>query len=714
MPKNRHSSEPSARHARADTGSPQRPISLARLAMGIAGLVIAIIASVMLVSDSLGLFTAPGCGEDGGCDKAVNGPLGSIEIFGTHWPSSFLGMAFFIAMLVTWIASRRRGVSIALVVMATLGGLASVFYIGAMVAGGYFCIWCTTAHAGNFLFIGAAIAGGGFVGAIGRPVGIAGVTFAAATVLLGVGRVQVETYLEEQRQADEDQTLAEIRDKVEEDRQQAATVAEDDDDDVADPAGQDPVNDDDDDADVATAVDADETPPDGWMPDPVEPEVAVQSDAFAFSKPLFKTDEEGFTGRYRIGPKEAPVRLVVFSSYECEFCSVLEREIFEILEEYDGVSFSHMHYTFDKDAWGQPCNPYVNRSQHPQGCEAATIAEAAGLLYGPEGFWRVHKMLFDVRYRIRQEPNWSPDMNQELSSLGYNPAEILRVARSEQTWQYVRDGIEMGQDLGLRQTPMIFLNGVEVTGWNRVGALKRIVGGVLADDPPALSPEADTPAGAIDKYIEDFLTASDRMEQPIASDAVQNFWGNPDAPLGMQVFMCMETPETAGPMIEALRTLHEQYPEAVKITFRHFPLNEDCNPMAETMRSANSCSMHKAMETAGRLGGNEAFLAMLGYINANRSGWTRFAVRDAAARVGLDPDEFLELYESPEVAAAVLADADWLFNVAKYRALRPIVFVSGTGERRDVFRRVDRFAFEGDTTSVLEGIIRTRLGSEDD
>ena len=50
------------------------------------------------------------------------------------------------------------------------------------------------------------------------------------------------------------------------------------------------------------------------------------------------------------------------------------------------------YFPFNSD-----CNPFVTKTLHSNACWAARAAETAGMLWGPEGFWKMHVWLFDRR-----------------------------------------------------------------------------------------------------------------------------------------------------------------------------------------------------------------------------------------------------------------------------------------------------------------------------
>ena len=91
------------------------------------------------------------------------------------------------------------------------------------------------------------------------------------------------------------------------------------------------------------------------------------------------------------GPADAAHTVVVFSDFECircrEFAAFFRQKI--ELNERLSVRIVFKHYPLNPE-----CNPHARRMTHPNACAAARAAEAARLIGGNEGFWRMHDQLF--------------------------------------------------------------------------------------------------------------------------------------------------------------------------------------------------------------------------------------------------------------------------------------------------------------------------------
>ena len=165
----------------------------------------------------------------------------------------------------------------------------------------------------------------------------------------------------------------------------------------------------------------------------------------------------------RLGPEAAPIRLVIFSDYQCEDCGYIEDDIFAFFVQRDDMSISVKQYPMCTD-----CNANVGVNLHPNACWAARAAETAGILYGNDAFWQIHEWLFQHEGFFTFE-----DMQSYVLEHEYDFDDWSRVMGSEETLRLVQQDIDEGFDLGIQRTPMIFINGVELKGWRVQGGVQR-------------------------------------------------------------------------------------------------------------------------------------------------------------------------------------------------------------------------------------------------
>ena len=202
---------------------------------------------------------------------------------------------------------------------------------------------------------------------------------------------------------------------------------------------------------------------------------AAVTDALVRSTPL--------QGRWRLGPEDAPIRLVMFTDPQCPDCKRVHGELETILESRDDISVEVKFFLFCKD-----CNERAaqqNLNLHPNACWGATVAELAGEYGGPEAFHRMLGWLFSVDGKFTSPAALQPGFA-EAGVTAYASDIVQAISTGalppDKKMLFEADARE-GVDLGLYYTPMAFLNGQEVKDVLRPGALRRAVDAVSATGP---------------------------------------------------------------------------------------------------------------------------------------------------------------------------------------------------------------------------------------
>ncbi|MEE8155838.1 MAG: thioredoxin domain-containing protein, partial [Phycisphaerales bacterium] len=381
-----------------------------RLVVGLASLALSLVASFALTAGHITKLQLPGCGTGSPCEQLTESAWGKLPLL--DWPVSFIGLAYFVALLFAWTAAYRSGsVSTGLKNLVRFGAAVSMMFVIVIFVQGHLCWYCLATHAGNLAFLVSIELAPKGAAAVRRSVAWIGGAFAAVTVV-EVGALGLVGRVIEQQRAESTQRI----------------------------------------------IDA---PDEERLP--------------------------AFTGRYRLGPAAALIRIVVISDYQCPDCRNIEFELKGILSRRDDVSLSAKQFPFCTG-----CNPHVTRNMHPNACWAARAAEAAGILRGNAGFWQMHRWLFD-----HQGSFTDSYLRSELVQFGYDPAEFESIMQGTKTLELVQGDIEEAMTLGLFQTPMIFINGVELKGWQVPGTLSRAVAAVAASKPPTATASADRPMSAL-------------------------------------------------------------------------------------------------------------------------------------------------------------------------------------------------------------------------
>ncbi len=560
---------------------------------GAVSLLLAVAASVVLVVQRHGDLRLPGCGLQSACATITSGPWGRLP--GLDWPLSHIGAAYFLALLLTWLVRGGRLGSLRWVMR--VGVLGSLLLMAVMVQGAALCPYCLMVHLGNLGCWGVVEFYS--VSADGSKSTMR--VFAASWgVLLGV-----LIGLDEVAKREETQAAEQSR------RESVVNITN------SDASGS-----------TRSLRDA-----------------SGKSSSNVSSVPLETSEGSSpFTGRYRVGPEVAAIRLVIISDYQCPDCRGIEQQLRQVLEERDDVSFSAKHFPFCVE-----CNraaKAAGKNLHPNACWAARAAEAAGILGGDAGFAKMHRWLFDQKGTFTES-----QLHEAAADLGFQADTFLKEWKGQETLGRVKEDIEEAMELGLHQTPMIFVNGQELKGWQAPDALLRTVEEVAKTAPTPATAGADQPPRGTDKY---FLDWQEAPRQTMPADRSRFPMGSPE---GVEVVMWgdFQEPYTAD-LDRNLRRLLRARP-TLRYDFRHYPFHQDCNPTVPRSQHPYACVMSKAAEAAGQVSGSEAYWTMHAWLMEHSATFQPGDLEEAGRTQGLDMGQFQAAMDSDAVEQAIREDA---------------------------------------------------------
>ncbi|HWL94901.1 MAG TPA: DsbA family protein [Phycisphaerae bacterium] len=615
---------------------------------GLLLLAIAATMTVLLVIDHFDLMALPGCGEGGGCAEVTRGKWGKVP--GTGHLVSFVGLAYFLGLLIAWALS-PKGVSSSFKVIVRVGVLLSLGFIAIMIAEGHLCWYCLITHQANLAFW--LLLEFGRIPAIesSRAPAALGAVFALATAGLFVANRSHSEQLVAERNLQADESVQEII---------AASTQP-----ASQPAAE------------ATVVATDQ---------PDAPDQPVEK-------------SEPFTGRYRTGPEAAPVRMLMITDYQCPDCRAVEAVAKKLVDQHKDVSLSIKHFPFD-----QSCNRHMSRTMHGNACWAARAAETAGLLRGNEGFWEMHHWLFD-----RKGSFTDAELNAALAEMGYDPQEFTGIMTGPQTLELVQADIEEAGEVGVFFTPMIFINGVHLRGVFEANAdkLRRSVEVLLAQNLPALTAEQDRKPTAIETVIGDWREEYQRRLPPDSHP-----WLKGPATARLQIVLWGDFQEewTAAADRAIVKWLEGK--NDVSYSYRHFPFNQACNSVVSRTAFPHSCTAAKAAEAAGLLAGVDGYWKMHDWLMSHRTEVNDQSISAAAQELGFEAGAFTAAMADPQVAAAIEEDckaaktSPTATNLLLYRGSIPTIFINGRAtprfrlDRNLVIDRILDAAREGEGDGV--------------
>lgn len=161
--------------------------------------------------------------------------------------------------------------------------------------------------------------------------------------------------------------------------------------------------------------------------------------------------------------------------------------------------------------------------------------------------------------------------------------------------------------------------------------------------------------------------------------------GNPSAPHTAVVFSDFQCPACRGFAELFESQVLPSLGDRVRIVYKHFPLEPECNPLLPQTVHAQACEAADVAEAARSIGGSDAFWKMHDRLFANQAGlgeapWTRLATE-----AGLDPDRIAELAASRAFRDRIREDAE--LGARLQVQSTPTVFLDG--KKMEQWQRVD-------------------------
>lgn len=647
-------------HSQSGSAASSRSVAPA-FALGLVGLVIALAGAGMLVLHHFGTIELAGCGVGDACDKATKGPMGRI----LGWPVSFLGLAGFAGLLAAWLACKGRAPAW-LGWVARLAIAASLIYIGAMLALDAMCPYCLTVHAGNLIFLlgvewsrtiptrsaspAAKTVAAPQMPSLRAAVALGGVALLATVVLAGVNS-KSQSAADAKAEAARQAAAAQI----------AARNAQN----TAPTANTTPTP-------SPTAPTTTTNPP---VPDATSAATAPATAPATATAPTTATTispdapvVEPVTGRFRFGPDKAKVRIVLFTSYQCPDCFKIDQELMDLMKSVPDLAVSIRYFPLSNK-----CNPNVPNDPQPNSCWAARAAEAAGRLYGRDGFWKMHQWLF-----ARRGSFTDAELDAGLAQLGFDRAKFLPVMTGLDTQQAVTQDIELGVHYGLRQTPMIFINGIELKGWMAPQALTRTINEVLATNPVAAGPEKDLPPTGAEKFLEDWrLSAKVVIPDALLTRSI----GPEDATVRVLVIGDYQEPGTAE--VDAICRLFAKIPPSgrtaetlvIRYSFVAFPVDQSCNPSTQRSVYPKGCLAARAAEGAEVIAGADGFWAMHDWLMSHQADLSQETLLAAAPSLSLDAAQLSDAMTQDFIDQSIAQRARGAMNLG-LRSV-PRIYVNG-------------------------------------
>jgi protein-disulfide isomerase len=600
---------------------------------GIVALLVALIISLLLSAKHIWSLSVAGCGAGGGCEWTLNGPYSRfLGIAVAYW-----GAGFFAALLLLWSTATVQERPTRICWLARAGAVVSLTFVGIMVFTAHLCPWCLAVHGANLLFwilveLSSRLSSGAEQPNFWKHMAALIVAGLLVTVLQGLDwREQLSVQATQHEAALKSLAAMQVG--------------------------------------APDSMPIEQFPS---APEPIKPSPTDRPD-----RVLKKAEGNRFGGRYWLGSSTPKVRIVLFHDYQCELCFQVEDIIKGLLAERSDLAVSVKQWPFDSS-----CNRFILGSNpHPGACLASRAAEAAGLLGGDSIFWKLHYWLVERGGRIDDQ-----SIDQQVRGMGLEVEKFREILNGARVDSIIEADISEGMTYGLKWTPMVFVNGYQVQGWNTPGALPAAIdraAALAAANPRKL----DQPETAINLQLRAWQQEPIR-EIPI-TDA-DHIRGDRQAGTTLIAFgdlTCSYNAAFFGILEEAL-----EKNRSVRVVFKDFPLDGQCNDLVKREINPFGCFAARLAQAAGTLGGDVVYFKAAQWLLGHRTSITLYSAAELASILGLAESALGDALAAPGVEQQVVSDV----TLAKQLGVdtSPTVFVNG--------RRVSGWQTPGLLDQVLQ------------
>jgi len=328
------------------------------------------------------------------------------------------------------------------------------------------------------------------------------------------------------------------------------------------------------------------------------------------------------------GSKAAPVTIVLFSDFQCPFCSKVGPTMKQVEQAYAGkvrIVWKHQPLSF-----------------HPKALPAAKAAEAARV----QGkFWEMHDELF-----ANQQALDEPAFAAAVKKLGLDEARFRKDAAATSTAARITEDQQQAGSVGATGTPTLFVNCRKSVGAKPFESLKPIIDEEIAKADAAVAKGEKIDAA----FYERICAANVAAAPPVAAakpttnvvvalrpdDPAQ---GGARALVTVVEFSDFQCPFCSR-AVPVLKELEKALGKDVRVVWKHLPLSFHPNAMPAAIAAEAAREQGKFWEMHDKLFADQAAHSPATY-------------EKYAKELGLDLARFQASMKAPATRARVEADA---------------------------------------------------------
>ncbi|TNF29749.1 MAG: thioredoxin [Deltaproteobacteria bacterium] len=322
------------------------------------------------------------------------------------------------------------------------------------------------------------------------------------------------------------------------------------------------------------------------------------------------------------GAEDALVTMVVFSEFQCPFCSKVRPTLDQLMKDYEGkirMVFKSNPLPFHKNAQGAG--------------EAALCAKEQGK------FWEMHDKLFDNQRALE-----AANLETYASELGLDMDKFKACVAANKYKEQILADQELAGKVTARGTPNTFVNGRKLTGAKPVEEFKTVI-----DEEIKKAEALASTKGAKGQALYEEIVKNGKVFEPL-EEKVNEFkftestavHGKKDAKIVITLFSDFQCPfcsRVKAPLAE----VEKHYGDDVAVVFKHFPLSFHKSAMPASLAALCALEQGKFWELHDQLFDNQKALS-----NDDIKGY--------AKAVGLDETKFTACFDSAKYKGQIEAD----------------------------------------------------------
>lgn len=169
-----------------------------------------------------------------------------------------------------------------------------------------------------------------------------------------------------------------------------------------------------------------------------------------------------------LGDKNAPITIVEFADFQCPYC---KRMADTLRKDFLPSEGNHVRFVFRN----------YPLPMHPWAMTAAEMAKCV-TLQKPSEFWKVHDFLFENQSQLTAD-NIKDKLTQFIAAnVAIDQGQYRSCVDNDLAMGPVKKETDLGQKLGVRGTPAIFINGAFYSGFKDAPQLRALIEGAQKGD----------------------------------------------------------------------------------------------------------------------------------------------------------------------------------------------------------------------------------------